>query len=87
MELLEKTRKINKLLQKGDNVEYNAIAKLLCDVIQANTYIADRDGHIKGYALIQCLFGSEENSMINRWPECEERRYVAMFDNYDWLIP
>ena len=53
MELLEKTRKINKLLQKGDNVEYNAIAKLLCDVIQANTSMADRDGHIKGYALIQ----------------------------------
>ena len=52
MELLEKTRNINQLLQKGDNVEYNAIAKLLCDVIQANTYIADRDGHIKGYALI-----------------------------------
>ncbi len=35
------------------------------------------------YNLIQCLFGSEENSMMNRWPECEERRYVAMFDNYD----
>ena len=59
MELLEKTRRINKLLQKGDNVEYNAIAKLLCDVIQANTYIADRDGHIKGYALIH-EFRSEE---------------------------
>nr|DAL42290.1 MAG TPA_asm: tail protein [Caudoviricetes sp.] len=35
------------------------------------------------YNLIQCLFGSEDNSMMNRWPECEEHRYVAMFDNYD----
>ena len=37
MKLLEKTRKINKLLQKGDKVEFNAIAKLLRDVIEANT--------------------------------------------------
>ena len=33
MELLEKTRKINKLLQRGEKVEYNAIARLLRDVI------------------------------------------------------
>ena len=52
MELLNKTRKINKLLQKGDSVEYGDIAKLLCDIIQANTYIVDRDGYVKGYALI-----------------------------------
>lgn len=35
------------------------------------------------YNLIQCLFGTEENSMMNRWPECEDNRFVAMFDNYD----
>lgn len=52
MELLEKTRKINKLLQSGDKVEFNAIAKLLCDVIKANTYIVGRKGGVKGYALI-----------------------------------
>ena len=38
MELLEKTRKINKLLQRGEKVEYNAIARLLRDVIGANIY-------------------------------------------------
>ena len=53
MKLLEKTRKINKLLQKGDKVEFNAIAKLLRDVIEANTYIVGRKGGVKGYALIQ----------------------------------
>ncbi|MDY4920216.1 MAG: GTP-sensing pleiotropic transcriptional regulator CodY [Phascolarctobacterium sp.] len=52
MELLQKTRKINKLLQKGDKVEFNAIAKLLCDVIQSNTYIVGADGEVKGHALI-----------------------------------
>ena len=35
------------------------------------------------YNLIQCLFGTEENSMMNRWPECEDNRFVAMFNNYD----
>ena len=39
MELLEKTRQINRLLQKGDKVEYYDIAKLLCSIIKANTYI------------------------------------------------
>ena len=37
MELLEKTRQINRLLQKGDKVEYYDIAKLLCSIIKANT--------------------------------------------------
>ena len=31
MELLEKTRKINKLLQRGEKVEYNAIAETVWD--------------------------------------------------------
>ena len=52
MELLDKTRRINRLLQYGDKVEYNAVAKLLCDVIQANTYIVGSKGEVRGYALI-----------------------------------
>ena len=55
MKLLEKTRKINKLLQKGDKVEFNAIAKLLRDVIEANTYIVGRKGGVKGYARFTSL--------------------------------
>lgn len=51
MELLEKTRKITKLLQRGDKIEYNDIAKLLCDIMQANVYIAGSEGEVKGYAL------------------------------------
>lgn len=63
MELLEKTRKINRLLQKGDNVEFNDIAKLLRDVIEANIYIVDCVGGVKGYALIrefECDFMREK---------------------------
>ena len=52
MELLDKTRRINRQLQYGDKVEYNEVAKLLCDVIQANTYIVGSKGEVRGYALI-----------------------------------
>ena len=52
MELLDKTRRINRLPQYGDKVEYNEVAKLLCDVIQANTYIVGSKGEVRGYALI-----------------------------------
>jgi transcriptional pleiotropic repressor len=53
MELLEKTRRINKLLQNADTVDYHNIAKLLGDLIQSNVYIADKKGKLKGYALIR----------------------------------
>ena len=46
MELLEKTRKINKLLQRGEKVEFNAIARLLKEVIVSNVYIVGRKGGI-----------------------------------------
>lgn len=72
MELLEKTRKINKLLQKGDKVEFNEIAKLLRDVIKANTYIVGRKGGVKGYALIhefECDIMREQVLDGKRFPE------------------
>lgn len=52
MTLLEKTRKINKLLQRSENVEYNGISQVLCDVLDADIYIANRKGDLYGYALI-----------------------------------
>jgi len=50
--LLEKTRKINKLLQRAENVEYNGISKVLSNVLNANIYIANKNGDIYGHALI-----------------------------------
>lgn len=49
--LLERTRKINKVLQRFHTVEYNEVAIVLSNVINANTYIVDVDGKIRGYAL------------------------------------
>lgn len=51
MKLLDKTRQINRLLQKGEKVEFNAIARLLRDIIIANVYIVGCRGGVKGYSL------------------------------------
>ena len=49
--LLEKTRKINRMLQNSDAVEFYSIADLLRDVIGANIFIVGVDGQLKGYSL------------------------------------
>ena len=51
MKLLDKTRQINRLLQKSEKVEFNAIARLLRDIIIANVYIVGCRGGVKGYSL------------------------------------
>lgn len=56
MNLLEKTRKINVMLQKtmgGSGVGYQDLAKLLSEVIAANVYIITADGSILGSGLEQ----------------------------------
>ena len=39
MKLLDKSRKLNKLLQQRDTAQYQEIANLMCDIIEANVYI------------------------------------------------
>ncbi len=52
--LLEKTRRINKILQKsaGQHVDFKDVADVLKNVIHANVYIADRQGMILGWSLV-----------------------------------
>ena len=50
MTLLEKTRKINKLLQRSENVEYDGISRVLSNVLKANIYIVSKRGELHGYA-------------------------------------
>lgn len=50
--LLERTRKINKLLQKSENVEYEEVSSVLCHVMNANIYVVDKSGSVLGYALL-----------------------------------
>lgn len=51
MKLLEKARKLNKLMQNGDKVKFKEVAVQLKDLINSNTYVVSADGAVLGYAL------------------------------------
>ena len=53
MELLEKTRQINKQLQKNEKLDFFAIAELLCELIKANAYVVTDKGELRGFALTE----------------------------------
>ena len=55
--LLEKTRRINKILQKTaeQRADFFEISEELKNVIEANIYIADNDGKILGYAFVDAF--------------------------------
>jgi len=77
--LLERTRKINKLLQKSDKVEYGEISKVLSNVMSANVYIVGKDGLSLGYALLhdfECDIMRDRVLSQGLFPE----RYV------EWLL-
>lgn len=50
--LLERTRKINRVLQRFHNVDYKEMATVLSSVIDANIYIVDTAGVIFGCAFL-----------------------------------
>jgi len=72
--LLEKTRRINKILQKtaGQHVNFTEVAHVLKNVISANSYVADRNGVILGYSLVdefECELMVEEVLKEGYFPE------------------
>jgi len=72
--LLEKTRKINKLLQKaaGNPVDFDEMAQALHDTIECNCYIVGRQGRILGYAFVEgfaCEIMDEIIYRLERFPE------------------
>ncbi|MBQ7516668.1 MAG: GTP-sensing pleiotropic transcriptional regulator CodY [Schwartzia sp.] len=61
--LLERTRRINRLLQRSEIVEYDSISRVLSSVIGANIYITNKLGKIYGYAFVDDF---ECNLMVDR---------------------
>ena len=55
MELLQRTRKINAMLQKsaGKKVNFNEMSSTLSDIIKGNVFILDREGRLLGFAINQ----------------------------------
>ncbi|WP_331446289.1 GTP-sensing pleiotropic transcriptional regulator CodY [Natranaerobius thermophilus] len=72
--LLEKTRRINRILQKaaGQPVDFAEVAQVLRDVIEANTYIASKKGKISGSALVdefECEIMKDQVLDQGKFPE------------------
>lgn len=73
MNLLEKTREINAMLQKttSKSVNFNEMSKTLRDVIDANIFIVSRKGKLLGFAINQQIENERMKSMLEekRFPE------------------
>lgn len=73
-DLLEKSRKINRLLQRtgGKRVDFNEMADVLKSTIQCNIYIASRKGKILGYSIVdefECSIMEKKVINVGRFPE------------------
>jgi len=77
--LLERTRKINKLLQNSEKVEYFGMSTLLSTIIGANVYIISKEGKLRGYA---CLDNFECDVMYDKV------LLLGIFPEYyvEWLL-
>lgn len=72
--LLEKSRAINRILQKigGNPVDYFEMCQVLADILNCSAFIVGRRGHIIGYAFSQsepCVNLDELLSHAERFPE------------------
>ena len=81
--ILEKTRLINKQLQKAEglNVNFNDMAVVLSKVIDANVYIIKHDGSILGHALAEgysCQVMDEVVLQNEKFPEAANQEMLLV---------
>lgn len=71
MNLLEKTRKINSMLQAaaGKPVNFKDMAETLSEVIECNTFVVSRKGKLLGFAINQQIENERMKGML------EERQF------------
>ncbi|CAM3378994.1 GTP-sensing pleiotropic transcriptional regulator CodY [Hydrogenibacillus schlegelii] len=76
-DLLHKTRKINRLLQKsaGQSVNFTEMAEVLRDAIGANVYVLSRKGKVLGYAIHTEIDNERMQQML------AERRFPEWYNN------
>ncbi|MGG3451342.1 GTP-sensing pleiotropic transcriptional regulator CodY [Domibacillus aminovorans] len=76
MNLLGKTRKINKMLQNaaGKSVNFKEMAESLSDVIDANIFVVSRRGKVLGYSLYRQLETERMKKIL-----MEERQFPEQY--------
>ncbi|ATY85031.1 GTP-sensing pleiotropic transcriptional regulator CodY [Kyrpidia spormannii] len=79
MDLLSKTRRINRLLQRsaGQHVDFMEMAQVLRDVIESNVFVVSRSGKILGYGILSEFEGSVNDSEI-----VQQRRFPLDYNDY-----
>ena len=83
--ILEKTRLINRLLQKAEglNVDFNEMAMVMSRVIDANVYIVREDGALLGHALAEgyeCHVMDEVVLDQEKFPEAANRELLQVLE-------
>jgi len=81
--LLEKTRRISRLLEKssGYPVGFNEMANVLSELIGANVYLVDTEGALLGYRLLddfECDIMVDEVLEQQRFPEAYNSRILKL---------
>jgi len=75
--LLQKTRKLNRILQDTGSkpVSFSELSRALSDILEANVYIASRKGRVLGFSLLEGFECSIiENEVV------EERRFPKKYN-------
>lgn len=80
MDLLSKTRRINRLLQKtaGHAVNFNEMAEVLRDIIEANIFVVSRKGKMLGVAIAQEIDNERIRVMLKERQFPEEYNAVLL---------
>lgn len=80
MDLLSKTRRINRLLQKtaGHAVNFNEMAEVLRDIIGANIFVVSRKGKMLGVAIAQEINNERISVMLKERQFPEEYNSVLL---------
>ncbi|MBE3553902.1 MAG: GTP-sensing pleiotropic transcriptional regulator CodY [Thermicanus sp.] len=76
MDLLSKSRRINRLLQRtGQHVNFTEMAEVLRDAIEANIYVLSRKGKVLGYAIHHEIDNQRMKEMLS------ERKFPEWYNN------
>ena len=89
--LLEKSRAINKILQKiaGHPVNFFEIADVLCRNLECTVFIVGRRGQIGGYAFAEGAICQEIQQLIKhaeRFPESFNQELLNIFETQTNII-
>ena len=93
VQLLDKTRKINKLLHNNHShrVEFNDICEVLSGILESNILVISQKGKILGAASYSgidkiCLLRKHKNTTYIINYNIKKTRFFSYFATFHWII-